>query len=236
MQKKTRQIKNASIKTESRRKEEENSSSNKMPASKTVSRVEYMLHEMADMGSFRERLQTCAGVAFIKLYEIGFFVNVRGGNGVVFKKTGNNEWSAPAFIKFGGPAIGCSLGVEAANFVVFFQNECDVSNFASGNFELGLGGSVALGPFGLIGELAIGTSHKDVITIFGNTKGLYAGINLEFGFAMSDKVANRIVYGCDQPACEILSTPATVALKDKDAVFMQAIRELEKQSTVTCAH
>ena len=206
-----------------------------MPAANTINNVETMLIEVSELGNFRERLATCAGVAFIKLYQIGFFVNVRGGNGVVFKRNPSNEWSAPAFVKFGGPALGCSLGVECSNFVVIFQNESDAEDFASGNFELGLGASAALGPFGLIAEIGVGTGHKDAITVFGNSKGLYGGVNIQFGFAMTDKTANRIYYDSDVRAHDVLCGPASDEHKAKRPELKRALESLEKYSVSKAA-
>jgi len=91
-------------------------------------------------------LVAAQGIAILTVFRAGFLVSVRAGSGVVFSRTGPNQWSAPSCVGIGGISGGLEIGAELTDFVIILNSKGAVDSFKKGtNVTLGGNLSVAAG-------------------------------------------------------------------------------------------
>ena len=129
-----------------------------------------------------------------QVLKAGFFLGGSGGTGVLLvrdEKTG--AWSQPGFYTLGAVSFGLQIGGEAAEVVVMVMSQKAVDSLATSKVKLGGDTSFALGP---VGAGAKGDVTADFIS-FAESKGLYAGLNLEGSYVAVRESLNKAYYGKD---------------------------------------
>eukprot|EP00516_Mucochytrium_quahogii_P011099 CAMPEP_0203785824 /NCGR_PEP_ID=MMETSP0100_2-20121128/1251_1 /ASSEMBLY_ACC=CAM_ASM_000210 /TAXON_ID=96639 /ORGANISM=" , Strain NY0313808BC1" /LENGTH=236 /DNA_ID=CAMNT_0050687989 /DNA_START=51 /DNA_END=761 /DNA_ORIENTATION=+ len=169
------------------------------------------------------KIDSCVGVAFMKLYRIGCIVTVRGGEGVIVKKREDGSFSAPVALNMLGPAVGASIGFERSDYIMFIQSEEALAGLLGNVMTTGINGALAAGPVGRTGEAMITTGSREGILVFGQTQGLYGGVSLEFSGILVDKKANQVQYQ-DMTPMQILNE----AERPKGEVFEKMYKFLDK--------
>jgi len=155
----------------------------------------------------QEKLQSCAGAVFIKVYRLGCIVTVRGGKGVLLKRKSDGSWSAPVGLNIMGPAVGASIGFEKSNFIILLKSEAQVNAFCSPNgVSMGLNGAFTIGTLGLSAEAFIGSDNTEGCVVVCSSKGIYGGVSLEFSLITVDSKANRCLYDDSMDAKHILES------------------------------
>src|SRR5208283_4825815 len=105
------------------------------------------------------------------------------------KKTG--EWSQPVFYTIGSASFGFVIGAQIAEVVMLAMNQKAVDTLYSSSVKMGGDVSVAAGPYG-------SGITKNVIAdfiFFAQSKGLYAGLDIEgSGLVVRDDL-NKAYYG-----------------------------------------
>lgn len=129
-----------------------------------------------------------------------FGLGGEAGVGVLSKRIGANDWSAPAFVNITSASAGLQMGIKSTDIVLLIMNEESINDIVGSKFTLGLSTGVSAGPIGR--DVSIDTATK--IYSYSRSSGLYAGAAFE-GLNLSiASDANTIFYG-KSSASELLS-------------------------------
>ncbi len=126
-----------------------------------------------------------------------FIFGARYGRGVITCRSERGEWSAPVFIKLGGPSFGFQWGAQATDLVLFFRKERGVRSLLKSRLTLGGDAGVAAGPVGRRAEAGVDVKLTADILSYARSKGAFLGISLEGTYLAADGEANRRYYGSD---------------------------------------
>ncbi|KAI8897581.1 SH3 domain-containing YSC84-like protein 1 [Globomyces pollinis-pini] len=154
-------------------------------------------------------LGSAKGIAVMSIVKAGLGVSGRAGSGLVIVRLPSGDWSAPSAIGTAGVGIGWQMGAEITDHVIILNTDDAVKAFTSGS-SVNLGGnvSVAVGPYGRSAEgggaLTMQTVPAPVYS-YSKSKGLFAGMSFEGSVIIERKEANKIFYGRDVTAAEILA-------------------------------
>jgi lipid-binding SYLF domain-containing protein len=136
---------------------------------------------MADgkFGWLHQQIKTAKGlVIFPQVVKGGFFIGGSGGTGVLLVRDAKtNDWSQPAFYTLGSVTFGLQIGGEAAEVIMLVMNQKGLDTLLTSSVRLGGDASIAAGPLGGAGGVAVPTVTADFVS-FAKSKGLYAGLNL----------------------------------------------------------
>ena len=155
--------------------------------------------------------------------QLKFALGVGGtyGRGVlVCRKGGNGPWAAPSMFTIGGGSFGFQIGGKATDVVFIVMNPDGVKKLVQDSVKLGAEASVAAGPVGRSAEGATDVQLHAQILSYSRTRGLFAGVSLDGAMVKQDKGDNKIVYGREISARDILikgvvEPPASAAPLDK---------------------
>lgn len=144
---------------------------------------------------FHKNLPRAKGLLiYPQVLKAGFILGGSGGTGVLLvrdEKAG--AWSQPGFYTLGAVSFGLQIGGESAEVVVMVMTQKAVDSLATSKVKLGGDMSFALGP--------VGTGAKSDITAdfisFAESKGAYAGVNLEGSYVDVRQSLNKAYYGKD---------------------------------------
>jgi SH3 domain-containing YSC84-like protein 1 len=141
----------------------------------------------------------------VKKVAVGFGQSY--GRGVLDCRKGakrDGAWGDPVMYALDQSGLGIQLGSTATDFVLVVVSQKGVDQILNGKTKLGGNAAAAAGPTG-----AQATSYNaesmnvDVLT-YSRSKGLFAGVSLEGAGIDTDKDANKVVYGKDLTAKEII--------------------------------
>jgi len=130
-----------------------------------------------------------------------FILGGSGGSGVLLAKTGDNEWSYPAFYTMGSGSIGFQWGGEVSEIILMVMTQNGMDSLLTSSFKLGADTSVAAGPVG-IGAKA---QTADILA-FSRTKGVFAGISVEGAVIKVRPQYNSAYYGREVRPSDIFIT------------------------------
>ncbi|RKX37104.1 MAG: hypothetical protein DRP19_02220 [Thermotogae bacterium] len=179
------------------------------------------LSSIPDSGAFTELLKQAQGIViYPTLLKVGFLIGGQYGEGFVLRyDTVTQMWFGPSFVKLTGLSFGPQVGIQNTSLVLVLMNEEAIRGFTRDNFTLGGNVSVAAGPLGR--RLSADTDYRLMASIYSYsiTKGFFAGLSLEGAAVQVDHEANKIYYGAEVSASEILEsyqpmTPEVVAIVD----------------------
>jgi lipid-binding SYLF domain-containing protein len=129
------------------------------------------------------------------------------GRGAMSCRTGANytgPWSAPVLYALEGASIGFQLGGQATDFVLLVMNDRGASSVLSSKVKLGADASAAAGPKGRTAGASTDVVMQAEMLTYSRSRGLFAGVSLEGSTLRVDGDANRLVYGNDADAHEIV--------------------------------
>ena len=170
-----------------------------------------------DFAWFNANIHRAKGLLiYPQVLKAGFILGGSGGTGVLLvrdEKTGS--WSQPAFYTLGGVSFGLQIGGEAAQVVVMVMSQKGIDSLYTSKFKLGGDTSFALGP---VGAGAKSNVTADFIS-FAESKGLYAGLNLEGSYVSVRGSLNKSYYGRDITPVQIIVeeravNPGSAKLRD----------------------
>ncbi|KAK8844003.1 hypothetical protein IAR55_006796 [Kwoniella newhampshirensis] len=157
----------------------------------------------------RTVLERAAGFAIFTVFKAGFLFSARAGSGIVIAKLQDGSWSPPSAIGLGGFGFGGQMGAEVTDFLIVLNSKAAVSTFMSaGSLTLGGNLSVAVGPLGRNAEGSGSVSSTGQVAAmysYSKTKGLFGGVSVEGSVIVERQDANRIAYGGQPSARQILS-------------------------------
>ncbi|WVR09005.1 hypothetical protein IAU60_006065 [Kwoniella sp. DSM 27419] len=157
----------------------------------------------------RSILERAAGFAIFTVFKAGFVFSARAGSGVVIARLDDGSWSPPSAIGLGGFGFGGQMGAEVTDFLIVLNSRAAVTSFMSaGSLQLGGNLSVAVGPLGRNAEGSGSVNLKGRVAAmysYSKTKGLFGGVSVEGSVIVERQDANRLAYGGNPSAKQILS-------------------------------
>jgi lipid-binding SYLF domain-containing protein len=147
-------------------------------------------------------------IVFPSVKKVAVGVGGSYGRGAITCRTGQNydgPWSAPGMFALEGASFGLQLGGQATDFVILVMNDRGASSVLTSKVKLGADASAAAGPKGrAVGASTDVVMQAEMLT-YSRSRGLFAGVSLEGSTLRSDNDANRLVYGRDLTAQEIVT-------------------------------
>lgn len=147
-------------------------------------------------------------VVYPSVKKAAFIVGGSYGRGVITCRTGKEfkggRWSAPAMFALEGGSFGFQIGAQATDFVLLIMNDSGANSVMSSKVKLGADASAAAGPVGRDASAETDVVLKAEILSYSRAKGLFAGISLEGSTLRSDDGGNKLIYGRDITAKEIV--------------------------------
>jgi len=146
-------------------------------------------------------------VIYPSVKKAAFVVGGSYGRGLITCRRGHDfsgSWGAPAMFALEGGSFGFQIGAEATDFVLLIMNESGAKSVLSSKVKLGGDASVAAGPVGRAASAETDIVMKAEILSYSRSKGLFAGVSLEGSTMRSDDGANRVLYGRELSAREIV--------------------------------
>jgi lipid-binding SYLF domain-containing protein len=140
---------------------------------------------------------------------IKFAIGIGGnyGRGVMTCRSGANfqgPWGAPSMMALEGGSFGLQLGGQATDFVLLVMNDRGAKGILTGKVKLGADASAAAGPKGRDAAAATDVTLRAEILSYSRSRGLFAGISLEGSTLRPDNGANKVLYGKEIPAQDIV--------------------------------
>ncbi|KAF1797076.1 hypothetical protein FB192DRAFT_1452039 [Mucor lusitanicus] len=155
-------------------------------------------------------LRDAHGIVFIRLYRIGFMLSAKSGTGIIIARLPDGSWSAPSGVSMSSLGFGHQAGGEVIDSIIVMNYRAAVKAFfdGGGQLQLGVGASLAAGPYGRAADVsasASNTTHIAATYAYSASKGLYLGYSFE-GSKISERVnTNQAYYGRPITAREILT-------------------------------
>lgn len=116
-------------------------------------------------------------------------VGVGHGRGFISCRNGGN-WSAPGAVALDSGSLGVQLGGEEINIVILSMGKDLRSKLLSDRFAIGSDASAAWGN----GASAHGDPSAQIL-LYGQTKGAFAGFDLDGATLKPDESGNKAIYG-----------------------------------------
>jgi SH3 domain-containing YSC84-like protein 1 len=163
-------------------------------------------------------------VVYPRVKKVGIGIGMSYGRGVVSCRQGNTmqgRWSAPAMYKLDTGSLGVQLGGSSTDFVILVMTQTGAEKLLSGKLKLGADASAVAGPSG---AKAVGANdpNTDLLTYSQAKDGLFAGASLGSASLSTDDDANKMLYGHDITATQVVRDGATTTPASARA-FMSAL-------------
>jgi lipid-binding SYLF domain-containing protein len=117
-----------------------------------------------------------------------------------------------------GASIGFQLGGQATDFVLLVMNDRGASSVLGSKVKLGADASAAAGPKGRTAGASTDVVMQAEMLTYSRSRGLFAGVSLEGSTLRVDGDANRLVYGSDIPASDIIKGAVQVPAAAKSMI------------------
>ena len=167
-------------------------------------------------------------VIYPSVKKAGVIVGGSYGRGLISCRKGRDfsgGWSAPAMFALEAGSVGFQIGGQATDFVLLVMNDSGARSVMSSKVKLGGDASVAAGPVGRDAAAATDVVLKAEILSYSRAQGLFAGVSLEGSTLRSDDGANKVLYGKELSAKEIVregKVTAPASAKALLAILRQA--------------
>jgi lipid-binding SYLF domain-containing protein len=139
-----------------------------------------------------------------RLFKAGFLFGGEGGGCVLVARDGAGSWSSPAFFGMGGGSVGLQIGIQDSEMVMMIETERGLSAIMDSQFKLGADASIAVATVGAGVEGATTAAFRADIVAFEHSRGLFAGASVQGSILATDTNANRLYYGQDLAARQIV--------------------------------
>ena len=103
-----------------------------------------------------------------------------------------------------GGSFGFQLGGQATDFVLLVMNEGGANGILTGKVKLGADAAAAAGPKGRDVAAASDVTLRAEILTYSRSRGLFAGVSLEGSTLRPDNGGNKLLYGKEVPAKDIV--------------------------------
>jgi lipid-binding SYLF domain-containing protein len=146
-------------------------------------------------------------IVFPSVKKVAIGIGGSYGRGAISCRTGENydgPWSAPAMFALEGGSIGFQLGGQATDYVLLVMNDRGASSVLGSKVKLGADASAAAGPKGRTAGASTDIVMNAEMLTYSRARGLFAGVSLEGSTLRSDDDANKLVYGKELGAREIV--------------------------------
>jgi SH3 domain-containing YSC84-like protein 1 len=137
--------------------------------------------------------------------KVAFIVGGDYGRGTMVCRTGKDfsgRWGAPAMYALEGGSIGFQIGGEATEYVLLIMNDRGANSLLHSKVKLGGDASIAAGPLGR--TAAADAYMRSEILSYSRARGAFVGVSHEGSTLRPDKKANRVLYGRDVTATQII--------------------------------
>jgi lipid-binding SYLF domain-containing protein len=167
-------------------------------------------------------------VIFPSVKKAAFIVGASYGRGLITCRKGHDftgSWSAPAMFALEAGSVGFQIGGEATDFVLLIMNDAGANSVMSSKVKLGADAAIAAGPVGRDAAAATDVVLKAEILSYSRSKGIFGGVSLEGSTLRSDDGANKVLYGQDLSARQIVrlgKVPPPAAAQGLLAVLRRA--------------
>ena len=167
-------------------------------------------------------------VIYPSVKKAAFIVGGSYGRGLISCRKGRDfsgGWSAPAMFALEAGSVGFQIGGQATDFVLLVMNDSGARSVMSSKVKLGGDASGADGPGGRDAAAATDVVLKAEILSYSRAQGLFAGVSLEGSTLRSDDGANKVLYGKELSAKEIVregKVTAPASAKALLAILRQA--------------
>jgi len=174
-----------------------------------LSRSEEVLNEIMatpDESIPEELLARCRAIAiYPSLIKGGFIAGALYGDGVVLRRDkGTGNWGPVSFSKIRGLSAGLQIGIQATDLVLVVLNNRGLESLLSSRITLGADFAISVGPVGRTTLIGTDLPLKAGILSYSKSRGLFGGAALDGVLVMPDTAGNRLYYGKDISAKEIL--------------------------------
>jgi SH3 domain-containing YSC84-like protein 1 len=135
------------------------------------------------------------------------------GRGAITCRTGENydgPWSAPAMFALEGGSIGFQVGGQATDYVLLVMNDRGAKSVLGSKVKLGADASAAAGPKGRTAGASTDIVMNAEMLSYSRARGLFAGVSLEGSTLRSDNEADKLVYGKDLSARDIVTSTVDI--------------------------
>ncbi|KAG0173790.1 hypothetical protein DFQ28_009409 [Apophysomyces sp. BC1034] len=154
-------------------------------------------------------LANAHGIVFIRLIRIGLMLSAKTGTGIIVGRLPDGTWSAPSGISMNSLGFGHLAGAEVIDSIIVMNYRGALEAFleSGGQIQLGVGVSLAAGPYGRAADIAASASSSHIAATYSysSSKGLFVGYSME-GSKISERVnTNAAFYGRPIGAREILT-------------------------------
>jgi lipid-binding SYLF domain-containing protein len=157
------------------------------------------------------------------------------GRGVMTCRSGKDfrgRWGAPTMMALEGGSFGFQLGGQATDFVLLLMTERSAENILTSKVKLGGDVSAAAGPVGRNASAETDVTLRAEILSYSRARGLFAGISLSGSTLRPDNGANKILYGKEVSAKDIVFNKAVPAPPSASLL----ISTLDKRSPKNTSH
>jgi SH3 domain-containing YSC84-like protein 1 len=139
-----------------------------------------------------------------QVFRAAFIFGGSGGDCVLAARDGAGSWSYPAFYSIGNVSAGFQAGIQDSEVLMMILTQRGLAAVMDSQFKFGADASVAIATIGAGVEGATTAGLGADIVVAAKTRGLFAGISLQ-GSVMTTKTAwNRLYYGRDLAARQIV--------------------------------
>jgi lipid-binding SYLF domain-containing protein len=126
----------------------------------------------------------------------GFFIGAQYGRGfAICRKTGSNEWGAPAAVRMEGGSVGLQIGAAETDIFMLVMNDEGMRKLLDSKFTLGAEAGVAAGPVGRATTAKTDAHLTAGILAWSRSRGAFAGLALSGATLRNDLDENEELYG-----------------------------------------
>lgn len=126
----------------------------------------------------------------------GFIVGASYGNGVALIRQADGHMGPPLFFNVGGASLGLQIGGQSSDLVLVIASQRGLEGLLKNEMTLGSDLSVAAGPLGRTGRVAVSGASTDAdIYSYSSTAGLFAGVSLDGTGISYDQQTTSTYYG-----------------------------------------
>jgi SH3 domain-containing YSC84-like protein 1 len=146
-------------------------------------------------------------VVLPSVVKAAFIVGGSYGRGVMTCRGGQNfrgPWGAPTMMALEGGSVGFQLGGQATDFVLLLMSPTSAANILKSKVKIGGDASAAAGPVGRNASAETDATMRAEILSYSRARGLFAGISLSGSTLRADNDANKVVYGKELTAQQIV--------------------------------
>ena len=181
-----------------------------------------------NMAWFRQHLGDSYGIIIMpQLIKGGFIFAGAGGKAVLIARDKmTEEWSEPVFLTSIGVSVGLQVGAKSSQVIILIRTERGLEEFYTSSINLGVEGSIAIGPHGATGAAATAPTLKADYLSFAKSKGLFASLSLDGSNMRINNKWNEQYYGRKVRPTDILLKREVS--NPKSAKLVEAVKRAAK--------